>query len=139
MKTTNPKKPRRHVSEVIRAYCKTKTLKSFEEVAEVSHAFAIYLRDKGSLEVGRAGDVFAALRQNGEARLADDFLLAYLRDHIPNGTETRVEVSLKKETVRTPKSPKTKAVLEWLADTIDTDPAINDLVSAAYELAQRTR
>lgn len=130
-------KTRRHVSELIVTWCKTHTLKSFEELAEVSHSFAIYLRDKGNLEVGRAGDVAEALRTNGEPKLADDFILAYLRDHVPSGSESRVEIALRREKARPVKDAKARALLAWLETEIERDPEVFDVVSAAYKLAHR--
>jgi hypothetical protein len=129
--------PRRHVSELITSYCRTRTLRSFEEVAEISHSFAIYVRDRGSLERGRAGDVAAALRRNGEGRLADDFLMAYLKDHIPPGEESRVSIELKTTKRRTLKDADATQMLEWLEVEIGRDPVIRDLVSAAYRMAHR--
>lgn len=131
--------PRRHVSELIHAWCRTRTLKSFEHAAEISHSFAIYLRDKGSLECGRAGDVVESLRRNGEPRMADDFTLAYLRDHIPSGTESRVDVGLRRPETKTRpvKDAKARAMLEWLAGEIERDPAVHDMVSAMHALAHR--
>jgi len=137
MKKGNQIPPRRHVSELIQTWCRTKTLKSFEELAEVSHSFAIYVRDKGSLESDRAGQVEAALRRNGEPKLADDFLLAYLRDHVPTGAEARVLITLKSEKTRPVKDAKAKELLAWLEREIERDPAIHDIVSAAHDLAHR--
>jgi hypothetical protein len=132
-----PSIPRRYVSGLILSYCRTRTLRSFEELAEISHSFAVYLRDKGSLETSRAGDVAAALRRNGEPKLADDFTLAYLKDHIPPGEEGRVSIDLKREEPRPVKEASAKVMLQWLTHEIGRDPVIRDLVAAAYQLAHR--
>lgn len=134
---STPQIPRRHVSELITSYCRTRTLRSFEELAEISHAFAIYVRDKGGLEKARAGDVAAALRRNGEGRLADDFLLAYLKDHIPPGEEARVTIELGRSKRRALKDTDATQMLDWLETEISRDPIVRDLVKAAYELAHR--
>lgn len=127
---------KRHVKGVLDIFTRTHTLREFEQLTGVSHGNAISFQRGGGASEAEMGRIITQLSHVGEAKLADELLLAHCLDHVPVGHEKNVAISLVAESVRETAARSRAAMLsEWIQREIHRNPTVYDLVNVAFILA----
>lgn len=125
-----------HLSQVIRSWVLTRTLREFEHAAGISHNYAVYLRDGGGAENKRMATLIETLEIHGHDALAADLLRAHVLDHIPPGFEREIVVRLADPTTAAPpRGTAIDRILRWLSRELPRNPELLQIFIGVYFIA----